>query len=492
MGKHKRILSGALAAALALTAAGTALPVLAAAGDESMTRESYYADVDGNAWYAEAVAYCAENGLMNGISDVDFDPYGSMTRSMLATVLYRMAGSPEVTAANPFTDVVTDSWYGPAVIWAAGQGLVDGYGDGRYGPADDVTREQLAVFLWKYEGRPGGSGDAGFLDGESISGWAADAVNWTWAEQYMNLRSEGYFHPGQDALRYELAYALMNYSRSKEPEPDPDPEPEPEPEINIWEEFQQTFGYLPAANAVRQNGYISEAFQLMDYSWSPDGETVRFMTYAYAPYTIGIDVSSHQKDIDWQQVAASGVRFAIIRAGYRGYTKGNLNLDPYFQRNIEGALAAGLQVGVYFFSQATTVAEAIEEAQYTIDLIRSYSVTYPVVFDWERQDYDTSRTQKTSEETVAACAVAFCETVKAAGYTPMFYASPSKVKKMADNMGYLADYPFWLAHYTKEQIPSSYTNHFDMWQYSSKWSVPGISGNVDVNICLTPNWNGGF
>ena len=284
----------------------------------------------------------------------------------------------------------------------------------------------------------------------------------------------------------------MNYSRSKEPEPDPDPMPEPEPEINIWEEFQQTFGYLPAANAVRQNGYISEAFQFMDYSWSPDGETVRYMTYAYAPYTIGIDVSSHQKDIDWQQVAASGVRFAIIRAGYRGYTKGNLNLDPYFQRNIEGALAAGLQVGVYFFSQATTVAEAIEEAQYTIDLIRSYSVTYPVVFDWERQDYDTSRTQKTSEETVAACAVAFCETVKAAGYTPMFYASPSKVKKMADNMGYLADYPFWLAHYTKEQIPSSYTNHFDMWQYSSKWSVPGISGNVDVNICLTPNWNGGF
>ena len=91
---------------------------------------------------------------------------------------------------------------------------------------------------------------------------------------------------------------------------------------------------------------------------------------------------------------------------------------------------------------------------------------------------------------VAACAVAFCETVKANGYIPMFYASPSKAYSM--DLGYLSGYPFWLAHYTKDQAPSSYRYTFDMWQYSSTWSVPGIDGNVDVNICLTPRWLGGW
>lgn len=487
MRRERRILSGLLAAAMLTVTGASALPVLAA-GDDSMTAESYYADVDGSAWYAEAVAYCTENGLMNGVSGGNFQPDGTMTRSMLAAVLYRIAGSPESAAENPFSDVDPDSWYGSAVIWAAGQGLVDGYGNGKFGPSDQVTREQLAVFLWKYEGRPEGGGDADFLDGEQVSGWAVQAVNWAWGRELLNIRWEGRFDPDEYALRCELAWALMNYAKSRDlyPDADPDPEPEQTPAVDIWEEFRQVFGYQPAAGQVRGNGYLSGGFRLTDYSWLPASQGVKFMTYAYAPYTVGVDVSSHQREIDWQQVAASGVQFAIIRVGYRGYTKGTMNTDTYFKKNIEGALAAGLQVGVYFFSQATTIAEAVEEAQYTLKLIQGYRITYPVVFDWERQDYDTSRTQNTSEETVTACAAAFCETVKAAGYRPMVYASPSKANKL--ELGYLAGYPFWLAHYTKEQIPSSYTNHYDMWQYSSKWSVPGIDGNVDVNICLNPNW----
>ena len=153
-------------------------------------------------------------------------------------------------------------------------------------------------------------------------------------------------------------------------------------------------------------------------------------------------------------------------------------------------MAAGLDVGFYFFSQAVTVAEAIEEAQYLMELVEPYRgrIRYPLVFDWERQSASTSRTKDTSEEMVAACAVAFCETVKANGYIPMFYASPSKAYSM--DLGYLSGYPFWLAHYTKDQAPSSYRYTFDMWQYSSTWSVPGIDGNVDVNICLNPSWFG--
>ena len=255
--------------------------------------------------------------------------------------------------------------------------------------------------------------------------------------------------------------------------------------MDPWEEFYSIFGYIPTEGQVGANPYLPEGFQIL-----PSGQGSSYMTYAYAPYTVGIDVSSHQEEVDWQAVAASGVQFAMIRAGYRGYTMGTLNIDRYFQANVEGALAAGLDVGFYFFSQAVTVAEAIEEAQYLMELVEPYRgrIRYPLVFDWERQSASTSRTKDTSEEMVAACAVAFCETVKANGYIPMFYASPSKAYSM--DLGYLSGYPFWLAHYTKDQAPSSYRYTFDMWQYSSTWSVPGIDGNVDVNICLNPSWFG--
>jgi GH25 family lysozyme M1 (1,4-beta-N-acetylmuramidase) len=225
---------------------------------------------------------------------------------------------------------------------------------------------------------------------------------------------------------------------------------------------------------VEANSYDGSLFQV--------DEDTGYMTYGGGYYAVGVDVSAHQKEIDWEQVAASGVEFAIIRVGFRGYAGGTVNQDSYFEENIKGALTAGLDVGVYFFSQAVTVDEAIEEAEYTLKMIRPYNITYPVVFDWERQSASTSRTKDTDEETVAACAAAFCETVKAAGYTPMFYSSPSKAYKM--ELGYLADYPFWLAHYTINQTASSYRYRYDIWQYSSSGSVPGITGKVDMDISL--------
>jgi GH25 family lysozyme M1 (1,4-beta-N-acetylmuramidase) len=221
------------------------------------------------------------------------------------------------------------------------------------------------------------------------------------------------------------------------------------------------------------NSYDGSLFQV--------SSSTGYMTYAGGYYAVGIDVSAHQKDIDWAQVAASGVEFVIIRVGYRGYTKGTVNLDNYFEKNIKGALSAGLEVGVYFFSQAINVDEAIEEAEYTLAQIRPYNLTYPVVFDWE-MPASTARTKNVDDETIVACAAAFCETVKAAGYTPAFYGSKSKVQSL--DMGYLADYPFWLAHYTSKMVASSCRYHYDIWQYTSSGSVPGITGNVDMDISL--------
>ena len=184
-------------------------------------------------------------------------------------------------------------------------------------------------------------------------------------------------------------------------------------------------------------------------------------------------------------MAASGVDFAMIRAGYRGYYNPTLNKDTYFDYNIQQALANGLEVGVYFFSQAITVEEAQQEAYLLLEWIRDYNITYPVVFDWESVNDEDSRTKDTDGETVTKCALAFCKIIEDAGYLPMTYGSPSKIYAGGIQLEYLQNYPFWLAHYTKDWTPSSFRYHYDMWQYSSTGSVPGIEGNVDLDLCLT-------
>jgi GH25 family lysozyme M1 (1,4-beta-N-acetylmuramidase) len=213
-----------------------------------------------------------------------------------------------------------------------------------------------------------------------------------------------------------------------------------------------------------------------------------FLTYVGdGPSAVGVDVSSYQGEIDWEAVADAGVEFAIIRAGYRGYTEGGLFEDVCYRQNMDGALAAGLEVGAYFFSQAIDSAEAAEEARFVLDLLEGYEVTYPVVFDWERQDADTSRTSQTDGDTQTACAAAFCQTIEGAGYLPMVYFSPSKGYNELD-LEQLAGWPFWLAHYTDGWSATSFKYHFVVWQYAQDGAVDGITGKVDLNLCLT-DWS---
>ena len=201
----------------------------------------------------------------------------------------------------------------------------------------------------------------------------------------------------------------------------------------------------------------------------------------------GVDVSEHQMEIDWQQVAASGVDYAYIRLGRRGYTEGGLFEDPWFARNLQGASAAGLRTGVYFFSQAINVAEAIEEARFVIEHILQYRVTCPVVYDWEKVPDPNARTAELSVQTRTDCAVAFCETIRRAGYTPCVYFNR--------NLGYygydltrLTDYMFWFS------LPESPFPNFyyacDMWQYSCRETVPGIGGETDMNRWFRPREQG--
>lgn len=226
---------------------------------------------------------------------------------------------------------------------------------------------------------------------------------------------------------------------------------------------------LPLLENVPVNELDASAFRTDENGW---------LRYRDAP--MGIDVSTHQKEIDWEQVAEAGVEFAMIRAGRRGYTEGGLYEDEFFRRNIEGATAAGLDVGVYFFSQAVDVAEAREEAAYLLELIEGCAVTYPVVFDWEPITNDDARTDGLGGAELTACARAFCKDVAAAGYTPAVYFNVEQ-GYLRYRLDQLTDYVFWLAEY--HDAPSFYYG-FDLWQYTSSGSVAGIEGSVDLDLDL--------
>lgn len=193
---------------------------------------------------------------------------------------------------------------------------------------------------------------------------------------------------------------------------------------------------------------------------------------------LGVDVSVHQDDIDWAKVRKSGIDFAMIRLGFRGYGTGEAQLDENYIQNIEGARAAGLNAGVYFFSQAVTVDEAIEEAKLVIDSLDGLDINYPVVYDWEIIYDDTARTDNVPVDVLTDCCVAFCEAIADAGYTPMIYQN-KKTTMFKLDLERLTDYDFWLAEYNSEP---TYYYDFTMWQYTSEGSVPGIKGDVDLNI----------
>ena len=194
---------------------------------------------------------------------------------------------------------------------------------------------------------------------------------------------------------------------------------------------------------------------------------------------LGVDVSAHQQQIDWQQVAEAGIEFAMIRLGYRGYGSGNIGADEWASANLEGAVQAGLDVGVYFFSQAVSVEEAREEAQFVLDQLQGHVLQMPVVFDWEYVAED-ARTGAMDAQTLTDCTVAFCEEIRQAGYTPMLYFN----QHMADTLfelEKLTDYGFWLAMYSDRM---TYPYRVEMWQYTCTGTVPGIEGDVDINLYL--------
>ena len=406
---------------------------------------------------------------------------------------------------NVFTDVQESDWFYKYVAVLNSQGMIDGYGDGRFGPNDALTSGAALVMVLK----AAGSGNLA-PTGEH---WASGYADYTVSQGYLTAEEIGDLdQPMQRILVAELAAKALGVEPSSEETPFADVDngyltalyelgvitgsttedgetvflpdqsiTRAEISVIVWQvDRVHTYG----KQILFQGGYYDILEDVPVNSYDPAGfsyDENGYMTYTEdgVYVTFGVDVSVHQGTIDWQKVADAGVDFAMIRVGYRGYgQEGNMRGDTQFLNNIQGALDAGLDVGIYYFSQAITVEEARQEAAYVIEQIAPYEITYPVVFDWERQNYSGSRTQ-TIPETELLCdmANAFCADIEAAGYDAMIYFYQSLAYNNLDLSK--LNYPFWLAQYT--DYPSFYYD-FDMWQYTSSGRVPGISGSVDLNL----------
>lgn len=198
----------------------------------------------------------------------------------------------------------------------------------------------------------------------------------------------------------------------------------------------------------------------------------------------GIDVSKYQKEIEWNKVKTQ-IDFAMIRIGLRGYSTGKIVEDNYYRKNIEGALANGINCGIYFFSQAINEQEGIEEAKWVLEKIKGYDIKYPIAIDteWSSEDKD-GRADWISKEDRTSAMRGFCKTIKEAGYTPIIYTNKDWTQNQL-NMASLAEYDVWLAHYVKgaPEKKSDYQGKYSIWQYTSSGNIDGISTLVDMNIC---------
>ena len=241
----------------------------------------------------------------------------------------------------------------------------------------------------------------------------------------------------------------------------PTPEPQ-EPQVQVTEPAPT---FAPPAS----NPYGPEDFAEVD----------GYLTCITGPSSMGIDVSEFQGKIDWEKVKNAGVEFAFLRVGGRGWGTGRLYSDGQAQEYYAGAKAAGLQVGAYFFSQAVSVEEAMEEARYALSLIEGWELDLPMVFDWEYVN-STARTANVKARVLTDCALAFCDVIEDAGLDAMVYFNPSQGRDLM-YLEELTIHPFWLAMYNS---PMDYPYEVEYWQYTRYGKIPGISGNVDINLRL--------
>lgn len=407
---------------------------------------------------------------------------------------------------SPFPDVKEGDWYYPFVASLNSRTIISGYTDGHFGPNDPTRLGDALIMILRAAQIGTQRTEAG---DHYASRYANYAVNRGWLEEGQISDLSG---PVTRLTTARVAAKALGLAPSESETPFADVDdryvtalyeagvisgsvegdrevfhPEAsltraEMSVIVWQIRERT-GYvtfrdeqIPVLDFVPVNCWLAEGFSMEDgrASYRADGVEAR----------LGVDVSHMQGKIDWEAVADDGVEFAMIRAGGRGYgvNTGTLYEDTRFHENLKGAQAAGLQVGSYFFSQATSAQEAEEEARFLLDLLEGAELTGPVVFDWENIDYAAARTDNVDVATLTAAAQAFCQTIEQAGYQPMIYLN-QYMAYLRYNLAQVCSYPFWLAQYGEAP---DFPYEFWMWQYTDQGQVNGIRGNVDLNLFFAP------
>lgn len=253
-------------------------------------------------------------------------------------------------------------------------------------------------------------------------------------------------------------------------------------EENYWAFVNQRFILINDEEGVLQWVKIDNEFGRNSYDFTDaliEDEYFRYYTEnGEVTSSVGIDVSRYQGNINWAQVKEAGVDFAFVRLGFRGYGNGKIVLDDTFPQNVSGALNNGIHTGVYFYSQATSYEEGVEEARFVLQNIRAYNIDLPIVLDTEDAENEDARTVGlTVEQRTDAC-LGFLETIYESGYPVMLYANLRWIALSLD-VTRLHGYDIWFAQYADEpRLPYEYK----IWQYSKEGVVPGISKPVDLNI----------
>ena len=421
-----------------------------AVGCTVMTANAF-ADTDGH-WAESAInKWSGEYGIIQGYDDGTFRPDKSITRGAFAGILDRFLHFQNASPADTFSDTAGTYWE-DAILKLHASGIYLG-NQGAALPSSTITRQQAVAMIGRAFRIAPETAAPDYTDTDQIAEYAMAYVGEFEVRGYLTDSAAGTFRPTDPITRAELSVIVW--------------------QVMSFDDYIHFSSHvLEKLDGVPVNRYDNAAFVKTDGRMEYVGGDRASLA--------GVDVSSHQGTVDWAKVAADGIDFVIIRCGGRYYGSGKVFEDKQFKSNIRGALDAGLQVGVYFFSQATNQTEALEEAQFVLDTIADYPVDGPVVFDWENIGTDSARTDGMTSAQVTAAANAFCGRIKAAGYQPMIYFN-QYIGYLLYDLDQVTQYPFWLAEYTDK--PTFYY-HFEMWQYTSSGSVDGITGKVDRNLWM--------
>lgn len=470
---------------------------------QSISGRETFSDTAGSYW-EDAILKLHAAGVYLG-TDGKALAGNTITRQQAVTMIARAFHIDAGTTDLSYSDAALIAEYArPAVAEMTAQGYLNDSWDGNFRPTDPITRAEIINILSNmintliqtnekvYWDIPGtlmiNSAEGATLTNMTIHGDLIVAPGVTGDIAVSNLSVMGNIRNFSTAKLVELR---TPEEAPGEPEELDAPAIRPEQVYEPGKTTGDTILYSGKEIPVYEERDPLRLYE-GDFHW----ENGRLVYDGRAFKTrFGIDVSAYQnrasgesKTIDWDAVRDDGVDFVMVRVGYRGTGQaGTLNQDEFYAQNIDGAMAAGLETGVYFFAQAITVEEAIEEADFVIELLRDHEIDGPVAYDWEMHD-SSYRVYGTSPEMATACAIAFCERIKEAGYTPMIYAG-QYVSYIKYDQGAISQYLSWYPEYKSDKSEKLYPTFYyqmDYWQFSSNCYVNGIGGRVDGNLQFIP------